>query len=286
MSARKAIGKKLRFEVFKRDSFTCQYCGGKAPDVILHVDHISPVAKGGGNDILNLITSCQQCNLGKGPRTLTDRAEIEKQRAQLDELNERRLQLEAMVEWRESLREVETREIDLVANTWNEASGYTLLPSGLDLVAKLITRFGVSEVMEAATIARKYFKWSDGGVTSQSVETALQKIGGICFNRANPDRSNFALSGEPPKPQSSEQQREQAYTSDANDRVARILQELDLRIDEQFSSIDACRLIRNAMLVGVSDDTLMSLAANSRSYEQFERGVTYDIETSDEPNDE
>ena len=30
---RRAVSKKLRFEIFKRDSFTCQYCGRKAPDV-------------------------------------------------------------------------------------------------------------------------------------------------------------------------------------------------------------------------------------------------------------
>jgi 5-methylcytosine-specific restriction endonuclease McrA len=29
---RKALSKKLRFEVFKRDNFTCQYCGRAAPD--------------------------------------------------------------------------------------------------------------------------------------------------------------------------------------------------------------------------------------------------------------
>jgi 5-methylcytosine-specific restriction endonuclease McrA len=63
MSKRKAIGKKIRFEVFKRDKFTCQYCGEKSPDVILHIDHINPVAEGGGNDIINLITSCVACNL-------------------------------------------------------------------------------------------------------------------------------------------------------------------------------------------------------------------------------
>ncbi len=67
---RKPIGKKLRFEVFKRDGFVCQYCGAHPPAAILHVDHIVPVAEGGGNEIENLITSCQPCNLGKGPRPL------------------------------------------------------------------------------------------------------------------------------------------------------------------------------------------------------------------------
>lgn len=42
---RKSLSKKTRFEVFKRDSFTCQYCGRSAPEVVLQVDHIKPVAK-------------------------------------------------------------------------------------------------------------------------------------------------------------------------------------------------------------------------------------------------
>ena len=84
MSKRKSISKKLRFEVFKRDNFKCQYCGKSAPDVILHVDHIFPVKEGGTNDILNLITSCSDCNLGKGARLLTDKSTLEKQRKQCE----------------------------------------------------------------------------------------------------------------------------------------------------------------------------------------------------------
>ena len=33
-----AIGKTLRFEVFARDQFTCQYCGQRPPDVVLEYD--------------------------------------------------------------------------------------------------------------------------------------------------------------------------------------------------------------------------------------------------------
>lgn len=68
---RRSISKKLRFEVFKRDGFVCQYCGSHPPDVILHVDHIHPVKDGGSNDINNLVTACESCNLGKGARSLT-----------------------------------------------------------------------------------------------------------------------------------------------------------------------------------------------------------------------
>jgi hypothetical protein len=70
MATRKSMSKKTRFEIFKRDGFTCQYCGAQPPDAVLVVDHINPVANGGDNDHLNLITSCEVCNQGKGARLL------------------------------------------------------------------------------------------------------------------------------------------------------------------------------------------------------------------------
>lgn len=60
-----SVSKKTRFEVFERDSFTCQYCGRFAPDVVLEVDHILARAKGGTDDPENLITACFDCNRGK-----------------------------------------------------------------------------------------------------------------------------------------------------------------------------------------------------------------------------
>lgn len=58
---------KLRFEILKRDNFQCQYCGRspKKDGCKLHIDHINPRSKGGTNEPSNLITSCQECNLGK-----------------------------------------------------------------------------------------------------------------------------------------------------------------------------------------------------------------------------
>lgn len=66
-----AIQKKVRFEVFKRDGFTCSYCGAKPPAVVLEIDHIEPKAKGGEDSIENLITSCFNCNRGKGSTQLS-----------------------------------------------------------------------------------------------------------------------------------------------------------------------------------------------------------------------
>ena len=76
---RKSISKKVRFEVFKRDKFTCQYCGKSAPDVVLEVDHIKPVSKGGNNSMLNLVTACFECNRGKTNTELSDDTVVKKQ---------------------------------------------------------------------------------------------------------------------------------------------------------------------------------------------------------------
>ena len=101
---RKAISKKLRFEIYKRDKFTCQYCGRKAPDVVLNIDHIEPIANGGTNDILNLLTSCFDCNSGKSNIPLDKNEVLDKQRQQLEELQERREQIEMMFDWKNHLR--------------------------------------------------------------------------------------------------------------------------------------------------------------------------------------
>lgn len=60
-----AVSKRLRFEILRRDDHTCQYCGERAPDVTLHVDHVVPVALGGTDDPGNLVAACKDCNSGK-----------------------------------------------------------------------------------------------------------------------------------------------------------------------------------------------------------------------------
>lgn len=67
---RRIAGPALRFQVFRRDSFTCQYCGRAAPEVELHADHRHPFSKGGLTVEENLVTACRDCNLGKGSTML------------------------------------------------------------------------------------------------------------------------------------------------------------------------------------------------------------------------
>jgi 5-methylcytosine-specific restriction endonuclease McrA len=59
-----------RSEIFRRDRYTCQYCGKTTPN--LTMDHVLPKHMGGKHTWINLVTACQMCNHRKGGRTLVD----------------------------------------------------------------------------------------------------------------------------------------------------------------------------------------------------------------------
>lgn len=71
-TTRTSLSVRTRFEIFKRDSFQCRYCGRCAPDVMLQVDHVVPVARGGTDEPLNLVTACAECNSGKAAVPLSE----------------------------------------------------------------------------------------------------------------------------------------------------------------------------------------------------------------------
>jgi 5-methylcytosine-specific restriction endonuclease McrA len=58
-----------RFNVLLRDSFMCQYCGGRPHARELTMDHVVPRAKGGGTRWNNVVAACRECNHKKGSRT-------------------------------------------------------------------------------------------------------------------------------------------------------------------------------------------------------------------------
>lgn len=178
-----SVPKQMRFEVFKRDKFKCQYCGAEAPNVLLHADHIKPAADGGETSLLNLVTSCVGCNLGKGARPLTDDSALTKQRNQLDDLQERREQLEMMLAWHEGLRDLQGDTIQAAAAAWYRlAPGWAFNEYGLQCLGKDIRKFGLSAVLSAMqTSADQYLVINEDGVaTRESWNAAVKKIPGIC----------------------------------------------------------------------------------------------------------
>lgn len=175
MVERKPLSKKTRFEVFKRDSFTCQYCGQKAPDVILEVDHINQVSKGGKNEILNLVTSCFDCNRGKKDKVISDLSVVEKQRVQIEELNIRRQQLEMMLNWRDGLSDLELIKNNAAIELFNNYfSDYNLNENGEKTLKSLVKKYGLQRVLDSIDISIEKYKKSEN-----DFELCLKKVGGI-----------------------------------------------------------------------------------------------------------
>ncbi len=62
--------KLTRREVFRRDKYTCQYCGRHSSD--LTVDHVLPKHLGGEHSWTNVVAACPYCNHRKGGRRLNE----------------------------------------------------------------------------------------------------------------------------------------------------------------------------------------------------------------------
>ena len=144
-----ALSKARRFEIFKRDSFTCQYCGQHPPEVTLQVDHVEPRALGGSDDELNLVTSCVDCNAGKHARRLTDvRPRPDAELAYLEvqqEIEETRHYRAALAE-----REAETdRLVESLQDMWCGLTHIYLFTPDSVILRQFLNRYS-PEVVEAA----------------------------------------------------------------------------------------------------------------------------------------
>lgn len=175
MPSRKPISTRARFEIFKRDGFTCQYCGSTPPKAILHVDHIHPVKLGGNNDPDNLITSCDLCNMGKSaipltsvPKSLKDKsAEIAEREAQI-------LGYTQIMDAAKERLENDTWRVVEILDPGAPDRGYPR--ARFASVKNFVSMLGVHEVEDAAEIA------SDRrGIRSAA---AFKYFCGICWNKA------------------------------------------------------------------------------------------------------
>lgn len=172
--ARKAISKKTRFEVFKRDGFKCMYCGQSSPSVVLNVDHIHPVSKGGDNDILNLITSCFDCNAGKSDRKIDDSSFVNLQIKQLQEINEKKEQMKMVLKWREELKNLEKEKNKTIYDYVNgKIDDFGVCISGCykENLAQAIKKIDVCKAMDCIDDAE--CSWLDG---EDSIQIFLDKI--------------------------------------------------------------------------------------------------------------
>ena len=187
---RKAINKKLRFEIFERDKFICQYCG-RTPDkdnVVLQVDHIVSVKNGGENEKENLITACWDCNIGKGAKTtIKGKMTPEDIREELLKTQDRLEQVVAMNKATKKISAL-SKKIKLEKTKWidDELDGFN--PALSESIAKkIVSKFNNisrDKIIEAIEITKKrdfekiedFVKYFSGVLRNISLSEEEQEI--------------------------------------------------------------------------------------------------------------
>lgn len=171
---RKSISKGRRFDIFRRDGFTCQYCGQQPPDVVLEVDHILPVSRGGNNDEMNLIAACFACNRGKAAKPL-DRPQRPDADLEWLELQQELAELRRYQEAKR-LREATIQDtIELLQDTWVDISGLDWAPAG-HVIRKMLNHFAPETVEDAlSNVAVKVA----GGYISKSSQDWIPYTWGV-----------------------------------------------------------------------------------------------------------
>lgn len=174
-SKRKSISKKVRFEVFKRDSFKCQYCGDTPPKVVLELDHINPVSKGGDNDIDNLVAACFDCNRGKSDKLLTTLPKtVEEKRLLISEKEE---QIKAFKNLQKQIKSRTTRQLNSVRKVFQESFDYSNFSKSTEKTIRLqfIPQLPHHEIEDSMELACERFPDDDSG--------AVRYFFGICWNK-------------------------------------------------------------------------------------------------------
>ena len=129
---------------------------------------------------MNLITSCFDCNRGKGKRKLTENKEMQLQIQQLKEINQKREQLEMMLKWKQELDNFENEQVNKIETLLQEKTGYTFSEYGKKVCKNNIKEFGFDEVYESTIISiNQYYNKND----DDSVTKVSNYIGKICHTR-------------------------------------------------------------------------------------------------------
>ena len=161
-----SVSTRMRFEILKRDGFRCTYCGADSAAAKLHVDHVVPVAGGGTDDPVNLVTACDSCNLGKSAVPLDEHsrdvcavaADVKQRAAET---------ADALAEQARAINE-RGRVVGELAAEWEATVSWTVPKGVLGAIPRLVDERGAIFVLSCIQAVAQAKDRIDGGSSGKA----------------------------------------------------------------------------------------------------------------------
>jgi hypothetical protein len=176
-----SVSKSIRFDIFARDSFTCQYCGRRPPEVVLELDHIHPRAKGGTDEVINLITSCYDCNRGKSAKVISEVALRPDADLAFLKIQQEISEVKRFVAAEKKLAAMNKKLVASLQDIWIEYLTEDRQPTARVLLP-WVKRYGADEVATSIKLAAPAYVRGNFG-SYNAADKAIRYVGGILRNR-------------------------------------------------------------------------------------------------------
>jgi hypothetical protein len=247
--------KRIKYEVFEKDSFKCQFCGKGVPLVTLQLIRIQDTQQNDEwLDTAFLSTSCKICEKKKSG---VDEKILNNGYLSIDELEERLQQLKMLINWRRGMLNIRKQQLANLVSYWEKKlPGFSVDNDQKKFMATYISKYSSDEIKSAMDMAvDKFIKYSDDGILDKnSIRTAFAKIPDICLTKT------------------------EIVSTHESDGLQRIHDQLKSNIDGFFDSRRANQWLSYARSWEVQIEDLYKMATSVRSWTQFSVNIDNMVE--------
>ncbi|MBN1406916.1 MAG: hypothetical protein JW956_03965 [Calditrichaceae bacterium] len=238
--------KRIKYEIFEKDSFKCQSCGMGAPVVTLQLIRIQDTLQNDKwLDTAFLSTSCKICEKKKSG---ADEKNMQNVFMSIDELEERLQQLKMLINWRKGMLNIRKQQLNKIIIYWeHKIAGFETSNAQKKYLAAYISKYSCDEIQSAMDMAiDKFIKYDDDGNLDQSsILTAFSKIPEIC------------------------QTKTEIINAHESDGLQRIHNQLKQTINGFFDPNRASQWLNYARSWEVPIDDLFKMASSVKSWTEF-----------------
>lgn len=247
--------KRIKYEVFEKDSFKCQFCGTGAPVVTLQLIRIQDTQQNDEwLDTAFLSTSCKICEKKKSG---VDEKSLQNGYISIDELEERLQQLKMLINWRKGMLNIRKQQLTNLVSYWeNKVPGFVTNNDQKKFAATYISKFSSDEIRSAMDMAvDKFIKYSDDGTLDKhSMLIAFAKIPEICLTKT------------------------ELVNAHESDGLQQIHDQLKQNIIGFFDSHRANQWLNYARSWEIQIEDLFKMAASVKSWTQFSVNIDKMVE--------